>query len=170
MKSTSVLVSWLRWGEGVNRAFSRAFSDLRGDISMALRCPRCGRQFDVTLSEFGRSIRCPCGYEFDAAGGHRIEWEPDWEALEREIFGGADRAGESVDRKAAEAVRRRADRISSLILYGDMPRVDIEIEIRTFKRWVLERFPGKEELFDALYMSRFRRLWSQFRNDGELHN
>lgn len=28
---------------------------------MAIRCPACGREYDVTLFEFGRTIRCACG-------------------------------------------------------------------------------------------------------------
>jgi hypothetical protein len=46
-----------------------------------------------------------------------------------------------------------------------MPRVDIEIAIRSFRERVLASFPEKEELFAALYIGRFRRLWRQFRSD-----
>lgn len=28
---------------------------------MAVTCPRCGRQYDVTLFQFGRTINCACG-------------------------------------------------------------------------------------------------------------
>lgn len=28
---------------------------------MAVSCPKCGRQYDVTLFQFGRSINCACG-------------------------------------------------------------------------------------------------------------
>ena len=28
---------------------------------MAVSCPRCGRQYDVTLFQFGRSVDCDCG-------------------------------------------------------------------------------------------------------------
>jgi DNA-directed RNA polymerase subunit RPC12/RpoP len=28
---------------------------------MSLSCPNCGRQFDVTLFEFGRHVVCECG-------------------------------------------------------------------------------------------------------------
>ena len=37
---------------------------------MALQCPRCGRQYDVTLFEFGRSVRCDCGATVDLERGH----------------------------------------------------------------------------------------------------
>jgi uncharacterized protein with PIN domain len=28
---------------------------------MAIRCPGCGREYDVTLFQFGRTLRCACG-------------------------------------------------------------------------------------------------------------
>ena len=28
---------------------------------MAISCPKCGRQYDVTLFQFGRTINCACG-------------------------------------------------------------------------------------------------------------
>jgi hypothetical protein len=28
---------------------------------MAIVCPRCGKQFDVTLFQFGKQVRCSCG-------------------------------------------------------------------------------------------------------------
>ncbi len=28
---------------------------------MAVLCPRCGREYDVTLFGFGRTITCTCG-------------------------------------------------------------------------------------------------------------
>lgn len=47
-----------------------------GDSSMALQCPRCRRQYDVTLFQFQRSILCECGEEIDLERGHRIAIEP----------------------------------------------------------------------------------------------
>lgn len=79
----------------------------------------------------------------------------------RDIFESAGRR--FADGRRAEAFRLSADRISSLILHSDMPRIDIEIEIESFRRDVLEEFPDKGELFDAIYLKRFERLWSQFR-------
>jgi hypothetical protein len=42
---------------------------------MAITCPRCGSQFDVTLFQFGHKVRCLCGEEIaypglDQRGGH----------------------------------------------------------------------------------------------------
>ncbi len=97
---------------------------------------------------------------------NRKNGDIDWEALERELF---ESAGIELDRKRALGIRMEADRIVSMILDADMPRVDIEIAARTFRSRVLEEFPCKEELFDTLYLGRFRRIWEQFRQDeGEL--
>jgi len=87
-----------------------------------------------------------------------------WEKLERELF---ESAGRELDRKRALGIRDEADRIVSMILTRDMPRVDIEIAIREFRRRVLEEFPDKGELFDAVYAGRFRRIWDQFRQEGD---
>lgn len=38
---------------------------------MAIQCPQCGAEYDVTLFAFGRSIRCECGERVDLAAGHR---------------------------------------------------------------------------------------------------
>ena len=40
---------------------------------MALQCPGCGRQYDVTLFEFGRTVRCHCGRTIGLGGGHQLE-------------------------------------------------------------------------------------------------
>jgi len=93
-----------------------------------------------------------------------FEGKIDFEALERELICSIEKRE---DRERAERIKREADRISSLILYSDLPKIDIEIAIRNFRREVLEIFPDKEELFDALYISRFKRLWKQFRPDEE---
>jgi hypothetical protein len=38
---------------------------------MAITCPQCGAEYDVTLFTFGRSIRCDCGAWVDLAVGHQ---------------------------------------------------------------------------------------------------
>jgi len=37
---------------------------------MAIQCPQCLRQYDVTLFEYGRTVQCDCGEEIDLASGH----------------------------------------------------------------------------------------------------
>ncbi len=37
---------------------------------MAIQCPRCGQQYDVTLFEYQRTLRCDCGELIDLHTGH----------------------------------------------------------------------------------------------------
>lgn len=90
-----------------------------------------------------------------------------WRALEKEVFGAVNAREKARDFARAEEIRLAADRISSLILRSDLPRVDIEIEIRKFREHVLELFPEKEELLNSVYVNRFRRLWDQFRDGSD---
>ena len=51
---------------------------------MAIRCPQCGAEYDVTLFMFDRGIRCDCGVWVDLTSGHRTSVSPcvpDEEAL-----------------------------------------------------------------------------------------
>ena len=38
---------------------------------MAIKCPQCGAEYDVTLFTLDRSIRCDCGANVDLAVGHQ---------------------------------------------------------------------------------------------------
>ncbi len=40
---------------------------------MAIPCPRCGRQYDVTLFQFGRTIHCTCGERVGRTIEYRLE-------------------------------------------------------------------------------------------------
>ncbi len=75
-----------------------------------------------------------------------------------------------IDRKQQEMIQRAADRITFLILYSDLPRIDLEIEISRFKDQVLAQFPEKEALFEMLYGSRFRRLLEQWQRESNGYN
>jgi DNA-directed RNA polymerase subunit RPC12/RpoP len=146
---------------------------------MSVRCPRCGREYDVTLFEFNRELTCSCGERLSLAKGHEEPgsgkngsnkaegWMPmrdiDGDSFEREIFSAVNGRSSKIDGERAKEIREMADRISALIAKSDMPRVDIEIEIRNFRGYVLEHFPEKEELFNAIYINRFRRQWEEHR-------
>ena len=43
---------------------------------MAIQCPKCRRQYDVTLFQFGRTVRCECGERLDLRQGHLSPAEP----------------------------------------------------------------------------------------------
>ena len=62
-----------------------------------------------------------------------------------------------------QMLSREAERIVSLILYTDYPRVDIEIEKGKLYEMCKKWFPDKEYLYEMIYGQRFDRLWEQFR-------
>ena len=61
------------------------------------------------------------------------------------------------------AFQRKADDVSRLILNTDLPWVDIEIQIEKLRQEAERLYPQKMRLFDLVYVSRFRRLWNQWR-------
>ena len=67
-------------------------------------------------------------------------------------------------RDPALSLKRKADRICSLIVASDYPDIDIEIEIHNLRRWCEEHLPDRLALFDLVYVARFRRLREQFRS------
>lgn len=56
-----------------------------------------------------------------------------------------------------------ADDIARLIVDTDLPWVDIAIRIDQLRASAGHLFPQKQSLFDLIYVSRFRRLWDQWR-------
>lgn len=67
----------------------------------------------------------------------------------------------------AERFKRDSHRICSLILNSDMEWIDIAIEINRMRELCEIEAPEKLELFEAIYVARFNRLWEQWRNpDG----
>lgn len=66
----------------------------------------------------------------------------------------------------AENLKRESHRISALILNSDLQWIDIAIQINAMREMCLAEAPEKTELFDAVYASRFDRLWNQWRNQG----
>jgi hypothetical protein len=119
---------------------------------MAVRCRYCGRDYDVTLFEFGRSIICRCGRTVSFSHVRISGGEEDTAVLEEE-------------RKVRE-ITAMADRIASLIAASDYPRIDIEIEKRKLREKIEDLFPEKAGLYDLIYEPRFKRLTEQFRGEG----
>jgi len=63
------------------------------------------------------------------------------------------------------AFQQEADALCRLILTTDLPWIDIEIQIEKLRQKCARLFPGKTELFEMIYVSRFLRLWEQWRED-----
>ena len=65
---------------------------------------------------------------------------------------------------AVRALQQQANRICEMIVSGDVPQIDIEIQQTALREAVARAFPEKQALYQLLYESRFRRLWQQFRH------
>lgn len=66
--------------------------------------------------------------------------------------------------EAVRALQRQADRICEMIVSGEAPQIDIEIQQAALREAVAQAFPEQQALYQLLYESRFRRLWQQFRH------
>ncbi len=117
---------------------------------MAVRCPRCGKEFDVTLFEFGNTVLCVCG--------NIVTF------LHEEATKDLSYARRSEDEKVQE-IARQADKIAFLIISTDYNLIDIEIEKQKFRKRIGELFPEKKYLYDLIYEPRFKRLAEQFRSE-----
>jgi len=121
---------------------------------MAVICPGCGHQYDVTLFTFDRSVVCDCGtvirgpqHTIELASPRRDQDRPEEQS------------------PLAEELKRKAQRICILILKSDFPRVDVAIERARLREWCEEVFPDRMDLYDMIYESRFDRLLEQFGDD-----
>jgi len=63
--------------------------------------------------------------------------------------------------------QRRVDAICMLILWSDLPEVDIAIERNKLRCEVEDQWPEKLSLYDMIYESRFDRLWEQWRETND---
>ncbi|MCD6080885.1 MAG: hypothetical protein B6D53_01910 [Candidatus Omnitrophica bacterium 4484_49] len=125
---------------------------------MAVRCPKCGKEYDIALFQFGSRIRCDCGEVFSLKEANR-ESQDEFGFLK-------DLLREIEVRKEDEKVlkvQREADKICQMILNPGFDRVDIEIAKQQFLNLLQELFPDKIHLYDLIFEPRFQRLWEQFR-------
>ena len=63
----------------------------------------------------------------------------------------------------AEALRRRADRVASMIVTSTYSDLDCALAEREVRMECLRLLPDRMDLFDLVYAARFRRLREQFR-------
>lgn len=60
-------------------------------------------------------------------------------------------------------LQRHAETIADLIVAGEVPEIDIEIQKAKLRETIARTFPDRVPLYHLIYESRFRRLWQQFR-------
>lgn len=61
-------------------------------------------------------------------------------------------------------LRRQADRVASMILNSSCSDLECALAERELRMECLRLLPGKMNLYDLVYTSRFRRLREQFRS------
>jgi len=66
------------------------------------------------------------------------------------------------ERRIAE-IQRAAERVCALILYSDMPFIDIKIAAANVHRLAKRLIPERSYLCEWIYDRRFQRLWEQWR-------
>ena len=120
---------------------------------MAYICKNCGKQYDITLFQFGKKIKCECGVMVDASQPMRINLNNDYK----------EKLIKRIEEEKYRKLQRMTDKVCSLILISDYPEVDIEIEKDKVKQECFILFPDKLYLYEMIYETRFKRLLYQFR-------
>lgn len=120
---------------------------------MSIRCPRCGKQYDVVAFEGARPVRCTCGLMLDLSLMETVEDFLRYFESEEE-------------RKKAHQIQHEAGVICRMILDENCPEVDIEIAKARLREKVQQFFPDKLDVYSMIYEARFNRLWQQFRAGG----
>ena len=72
-------------------------------------------------------------------------------------------ARDPADERRCREIRHAADRVCALILYSDLPLIDIRLAAADVRRLCDRHFPERGGLYEILYAARFRRLWTQWR-------
>jgi hypothetical protein len=66
------------------------------------------------------------------------------------------------ERRRARRVKVIVDLTSAVIMQGRMPRSEAERLVDAARTMILRLFPGRENTYDLIYATRFRRLLSEF--------
>ncbi len=70
-------------------------------------------------------------------------------------------------RALARELSRRSDRIVALILYSDLPWIDIVFEIQAMRDLVETEAPDLAGAFERIYTARFQRIRDQWRESSD---
>lgn len=120
---------------------------------MAIRCPKCKKEYDVTLFEYDKEIICDCGNVIKLRHEEIIK---DIETFTEDYY-------IHLEEENLQEIQRTSEKIVYLILNSGYEKIDIEIEIEKFKKLIKNLFPEKFYLYTLIYEPRFKRLWQQFR-------
>ncbi len=79
------------------------------------------------------------------------------------VSGGAPSLRDPAEEERRLEIQHAAERVCALILYSDLPLIDIRLAAADVRRMCNRYFPERAGLYERLYASRFRRLWTQWR-------
>ena len=116
-----------------------------------IRCPKCGKTYDVVAFEDGRTVKCSCGRKLDLSLLDTVEDFLRYFENEEELEKG-------------RLIQKDAEVICQMILDEEIPEADIEIAKEKLLQKVQKLFPDKIQTYQLIYEARFKRLWEQFRN------
>ena len=120
---------------------------------MSVRCPKCKKEYDVTLFEFGREVVCDCGEKLGLK--HEEILDPLDEILRQYHL--------KLEEDMLAQIKKAQDEIVFHIISNEYAQIDIEIEKEKFKELITKLFPDKSHLYELIFEPRFKRLWEQFR-------
>jgi hypothetical protein len=106
---------------------------------MAILCPVCGRQYDVTLFQFGKEVLCNCGRKLEAGDGHRT--------------------AASLSRGADRKLYRMAANVRAMIADEAVSRAAVLEAVRALRSMYEELHPDDEEGFFARHGEALSRLF-----------
>ncbi|MDM7914442.1 MAG: hypothetical protein ACE15D_09840 [Candidatus Eisenbacteria bacterium] len=76
-------------------------------------------------------------------------------------------ARDPAEERRIEEIQRASDRVVALILFSDLPLIDIRLAAADVRRLCQRLFPDRAYLYEWIYARRFRRLWQQWRGEEE---
>ena len=121
---------------------------------MAIKCPKCSKIHDVTEFEGARRVKCRCGLKLDLSLMTTVDDFLRYFESEEE-------------RKKANEIQQDADLVCRMILENEFSESDIDTAKKNLREKVLKLFPDKIQTYEMIYEARFKRLWDQFRVEGE---
>ena len=112
---------------------------------MSIQCPNCKKEYDITLFQFDKKVKCDCGT---------------FVSLSKEMYVTTER---EIEHSNYRKLQLSVDKVCSLILNESVPENIIERAKLDALNICKKYFPDKIDLFEMIYSNRFKRLYSQFR-------
>lgn len=124
---------------------------------MIVKCPKCLKIYEQAKINPGVDFCCSCGQKF-LFESEQIFSQLKLICKEYEL---------KLEEKNIAQIRKTADRIVSLILNNNSTQIDIDIEKQKLRQLIEQISPERVDLYELIYVPRFKRLWNQFRGNSD---